>query len=260
MRLPRSIVLSSALALSLSLAPVPPASAAGAMLLWPLYQVIESDQNGSALWLENRSKEPTHVQIRVYAWDQTDFQDRYAEQQQVLASPPFATIAPGQRQLVRLMRLAPVQAGQERALRIIVDEIEPQQAPPGKEGGIGLKFQMRYSVPLFLDGPGVWTKPRPNQTRPADTASQPVLDWRIVQQDGRRYLEVRNTGPVHARLSNVQWETGNGQPLQLAAGLLGYVLPGRQMRWPLNALPVNEQMTLKLQLADGKPLTEVKHL
>ncbi len=259
MPIPRSIVFPCALALALALFPPAPARAANAMLLWPLYQVIEADQSGSALWLENRSKDASHVQIRVYAWDQSDFQDRYVAQQQVLASPPFSTIAAGQRQLIRLMRLAPVPPGEERAFRIIIDEIQPQQAPEGKDGSIGLKFQMRYSVPLFLDGEGIWTKQQARKPRSPDAASQPVLDWKIAEVDGQRYLEVSNSGVVHARLSNVYWEAESGKQLQLAAGLLGYVLAGKQMRWPIKNLPVTERMPLKLQLADGVLPTEVKH-
>ncbi len=77
------------------------------------------------------------------------------------------------------------------------------------------------------------------------------LAWRLVEEQGKRYLQVRNEGSVHARLSHVRWE-GNGRSLALLDGLLGYVLPGRQMRWPLppGLLP-DAGMTLKLQLADN---------
>ncbi|MDG3720512.1 molecular chaperone, partial [Pseudomonas aeruginosa] len=53
--------------------------------------------------------------------------------------------------------------------------------------------------------------------------------------------------------SHVRWE-GNGRSLALLDGLLGYVLPGRQMRWPLppGLLP-GAGMTLKAQLADNTP-------
>ncbi|POO72253.1 molecular chaperone, partial [Bacillus subtilis] len=45
---------------------------------------------------------------------------------------------------------------------------------------------------------------------------------------------------------------GNGRSLARLDGLLGYLLPGRQMRWPLppGLLP-DAGMTLKLQLADN---------
>lgn len=32
--------------------------AASSILVWPIYQVIESDENSSALWLENKGNAP----------------------------------------------------------------------------------------------------------------------------------------------------------------------------------------------------------
>lgn len=230
------------------------------LLLWPIQQVIEADRNGSALWIENRGGREARVQIRIFAWDQHDYQDSYAAQQQVLASPQVARIAPGKRQLVRLMRLAAVPGGEERAFRVIVDDIpDSATTTPEKPGKIGLKFQMRYSLPLFLDGAGVWTKPDPQRPRPADSATQPKLDWRIDGAGDRRYLLVRNRGPVHARLSQVQWQAEGAPNKVLAAGLLGYVLPGREMRWPLKSLVVDERASLKVQLADNTALVDVPH-
>ena len=65
--------------------------AASSVLVWPVYQIIESDQNGSALWLENRGAEPVSLQVRVLAWKQENFNEKYADQTNVVASPPFAT-------------------------------------------------------------------------------------------------------------------------------------------------------------------------
>ncbi len=49
---------------------------------------------------------------------------------------------------------------------------------------------------------------------------------------GRNYLEVRNQGAVHARLTDASFKQG-GQTRPLVDGLLGYVLPGATMRWPV---------------------------
>lgn len=113
----------SAVVLSYTLCASITAQAASSVLVWPVYQIIESDQNGSALWLENRGAEPVSLQVRVLAWKQENFNERYADQNNVVASPPFATVPPGQRQLIRLIRNTPVPANTEQAYRIIVDEI-----------------------------------------------------------------------------------------------------------------------------------------
>lgn len=231
-----------------------PVFAASSVLVWPVYQSIEADQNGSALWLENRGATDVVLQIRVMAWKQQMSEDVYAEQQRVVASPPFATVAPGERQLVRLMRLAPVDAGKEDPYRIIIDEIPAPDAAPATNG-TGLRLQMRYLLPLFVSGSGIWTHVRSDKPRDPGTAQRPVLHWSKVRVDGRDMLVVRNTGIVHARLSNVFWgsnEHNKETAHVMTEGFLGYVLPGSVMRWALpGGANIPEGKTLFAQLADN---------
>lgn len=209
------------------------ACAASSVLIWPIDPVLEADQQASALWLENRGNETANLQIRVFGWSQSGFEEQYQNQRDVIGSPPVARIEPGQKQLVRLTRTKDVPPGQELAYRIIIDEI-PSAQPASAEGGktaAAIRFQMRYSVPLFAYGTGLWSKE--DSTRPRDPkgVGLPQLSWRTVAVDGKPYVEVRNQGAVHARLTDVAIKQG-AQNKPLAEGLLGYVLPGAVMRWP----------------------------
>ncbi|RLU04821.1 molecular chaperone [Pseudomonas prosekii] len=209
------------------------AQAASSVLIWPIDPVLEADQQASALWLENRGSETANLQIRVFAWSQNGFNDQYQNQRDVIGSPPVAKIEPGQKQLVRLTRTKDVPPGQELAFRIIIDEI-PSATPPAAEDGktaAAIRFQMRYSVPLFAYGAGLWSKEDANRPRDPKGVGLPDLSWRTVAVDGRSYVEVRNQGAVHARLTDVALKQG-GQSKPLVEGLLGYVLPGAVMRWP----------------------------
>ncbi|PLR41534.1 molecular chaperone [Chimaeribacter californicus] len=207
------------------------AQAAAAILIWPIDPVIESSQQASALWLENRDSKPVYLQVRILSWRQGNGEDRYDSQTGVIPSPPVASIAPGKRQLVRLVRNSQVPAGQERAYRILVDEVPQGDAAP-ETNSLGLKFQMRYSVPLFVSGPGIWTKQDYEHPRDYAGAAQPVLQFRAVSAQGKAWLMVRNQGAVHARISRVSWLSGSRRT-SLSEGLLGYVLPGQEMRFPL---------------------------
>jgi fimbrial chaperone protein len=205
--------------------------AASSLLIWPLDPTIEAGQKAGMLWLENVGDAPVTLQIRVRAWDQEDFADRYTEQNVVVGTPPFTTVAPGKKQLVRFTLLAPLRVGEERAFRVLVDEI-PAQTPVERTG---LKFQMRYSLPLFVYGEGLWRKRRV----PGSAQAAPSLSWQLVEENGVRYLQVNNTGTGHARLSRVRLVSSTDgatstvdESIDVATGLLGYVLPGRVMRWP----------------------------
>lgn len=220
-------------ALALALLWVGPANAATSVLIWPIDPVIDAGQKAGALWLENRGDEVANLQVRVFTWRQGDFDDQYKEQREVIGSPPVAKIEPGQKQLIRLNRIGSSPVGQEQAYRIIIDEI-PSARPPGDgtdKPQAAIRFQMRYSVPLFVYGEGLRGKPDANDPRDAAGVGKPLLSWRQVSVQGRPFVELRNTGPVHARLTDVVMQQG-GQERPVVQGLLGYVLPGAIMRWP----------------------------
>ncbi|MHC8344952.1 fimbrial biogenesis chaperone [Pseudomonas sp. RT6P73] len=207
--------------------------AASSVLIWPIDPVLEADQQASALWLENRGNETANLQIRVFAWSQSGFNDQYQNQRDVIGSPPVAKIEPGQKQLVRLTRTREIPPGQELAYRIIIDEIPSAKTPASEDGktAAAIRFQMRYSVPLFAYGAGLWSKEDTTRQRDPKGIGLPDLSWRTVAVDGRPYVEVRNQGAVHARLTDVALKQGS-QTQPLVEGLLGYVLPGAIMRWP----------------------------
>ena len=213
------------------------AHSASSVLIWPIDPVLEADQQASALWLENRGNETANLQIRVFGWSQSGFAEQYQNQRDVIGSPPVAKIEPGQKQLVRLTRTKDVPPGQELAYRIIIGEI-PSAQPATADGGktaAAIRFQMRYSVPLFAYGAGLWSKEDSTRARDPKGVGLPQLSWRTVAVDGRPYVEVRNQGAVHARLTDVALKQGS-QTRPLVDGLLGYVLPGAIMRWPAPGL------------------------
>ena len=211
------------------------AQAASSVLIWPIDPVLEADQKAGALWLENRGDSPANLQVRVFAWRQGQFDDQFEAQREIIGSPPVATLAAGQKQLIRLTRTGQSPAGQEQAYRIIIDEIPP--ALPATDANTppqaAIRFQMRYSVPLFVYGQGLWGKPDADGKRDAAGVGKPLLSWRQVSVQGKPYVEISNIGPVHARLTDASFKHG-GQSRPLVEGLMGYVLPGATMRWQVS--------------------------
>lgn len=102
--------------------------AASSVLIWPIDPVINNSEKATALWLENKDSQPVYMQIRVLGWQQKEGVDDYSHQSAILASPPVATILPGKRQLIRLIKNTQVPAGQEQAFRVLIDEIPRKDA------------------------------------------------------------------------------------------------------------------------------------
>lgn len=216
-----SLALLVAALLLLIISPSAGAQQPGSVLIWPVNPTIEADKKAAALWLENPGKTPITLQIRIYAWEQAGGKNVYAPQEAVVGTPPIVTIAPGTKQLVRLTRMAAARSSPETPYRVIVDEV-PAQAGSDAAPGAAISFRMRYSIPLFVMGPAM------GKNVPAP---EPRLAWRVVTEGGERFVEVQNDGPVHARLTEAVIDGRT----PLAEGLLGYVLAGRTMRWPLAA-------------------------
>jgi fimbrial chaperone protein len=206
-----------ALLLLFIMALMPAAHAANSLMIWPIDPAINPDEKASELWLENRGNATTMMQVRIFSWQQVGGQEQYQTQQQVVASPPMVRLEPGQKQLVRLIKQGPPEAGREMSYRVVLDEI-PTPRTHG-ENQAGLTFQMRYSVPLFVYGSGV-----------TSDSAKPQLSWQQVDSGGKRWLELTNRGNGHARLSNV---TIGGR--RLGNGLFGYVLANSSNRWPLTS-------------------------
>ena len=223
--------------------------AASSVLIWPIDPVLEADQQASALWLENRGTETANLQIRVFAWSQSGFDEQYQNQRDVIGSPPVAKIEPGQKQLVRLTRTKDVPPGREMAYRIIIDEIPsavPVATPADGKTAAAVRFQMRYSVPLFAYGPGLWSKVDDTRERDPKSAGKPDLSWKKITVAGRNYVEMHNQGAVHARLTDASFKQG-GQSRPLVEGLMGYVLPGATMRWQVpDNLPADQPLQVRV--------------
>lgn len=179
------------------------AHGAATILLWPIDPWLSADTKATELWVQNQGTSATTMQVRIVRWRQENGLERYTAQQEVVASPPIVTIAKGSKQLIRLIKQSEVPMGVEQAYRIIVDEI-PQ--PQDKETPqMGLKLQMRYSIPLFVYGQGIATIKDGAHHALVETRD---LNWRVVRENGQPALQVRNQGDVHVRLSQVTLQQG----------------------------------------------------
>ncbi|QSN64858.1 MULTISPECIES: molecular chaperone [unclassified Caballeronia] len=204
-----------------------------ALLVFPMFQVtsaqaaslqispvsiaLDATEAGKVLNLRNDSDVAIHAQVRAFDWDQADEEDRLSPTRDLLASPPIAEIPAGGQQVIRVIRADRAAPERERSYRLLIDELPPE----GSSGRNGVQFRFRYSVPLFV--------------APAGEATPPDLHWSIVEKSGQPFLRVSNTGQTHARLSAVSL-TVSGASVPVAAGLLGYVLPGRTRSWPLTSV------------------------
>jgi len=189
---------------------------AATLQVYPVDINFCGSENAQAIYVKNTGSAAIGAQVRVYHWDQKNNKDTLEETQALLISPPMATIPPSREQLIRVIIPAPASGENEQAYRLIVDELPGRSNLAEKDG---VRFLLRYSLPVFVNC---------HHTQPDSTA----LTFSVDPSVHPAVLQVHNGGNQHVKLENIVLTSGN-RKIVMSKGLLGYVLPHREMAWPL---------------------------
>lgn len=192
----------------------------------PVTIEVTNEGAASAVTVTNDSDRPITIQSRLFRWTQTDGREALDPTDVVVASPPMMTIPVGQSHVVRLVRVAAQRAAQEEAYRILVDEV-----PDPRSGSAGVvTFLLRQSLPVFF---GSRPLARPDVTF---ALQHGATGWRLF---------ATNRGQRRERLNDVAIHDSRGSQVMGRKGLMGYVLAGGKMSWPVD-LPVDRHGPLTL--------------
>lgn len=96
------------------------AAAGQSLSVLPVNLFLQPGQNATSLTVTNQASTETAIQIRVYAWNQTEGEDQLTASDAIVVSPPIISIAPQATQVVRLILRQPPRS-QEATYRILVD-------------------------------------------------------------------------------------------------------------------------------------------
>lgn len=206
---------------------------ASSLEITPILIEFQGTDQTQSLTITNRSTHPTRIQVRLFAWTQPGSGDHYEPTNDIAFSPPFADIAPGERQVVRLMPRQPIARGQERAYRIFVDEL------PSGSGVSGIEIPLRIIVPVFT---GV------------TEGKSPSVMWsaRLIAGD-RLEIAARNVGARRLKIAGLQAMVSGAILSPMTA--TGMILAGGEFHWILplrqRSLRAGNVITLKADSTDG---------
>lgn len=207
------------------------AMAAGALQVSTVLIELPQADTAQGLWLTNEGDVPLRAQSRVQQWTQeTARGDHLAATNMLTASPPIVEIAPGERQFVRVVRLQKGDPQTEQAYRLMVRELPPNVGDSTTVGAPqGVQLLIQHSIPVFVI-------PQDGQTlgaRHGTTSLQPYTSQLDTQAADSSTLQMQNVGKQRVRISRVEFVDASGKSTMLMPGLLGYVLSGQTMKWPL---------------------------
>ncbi|WP_321843624.1 fimbrial biogenesis chaperone [Paraburkholderia bannensis] len=199
-------------------------AAAATLQISPVTIEFSAAEVATGLTLRNPGETPLYGQVRVFLWNEALGEDVLTPTGDVIASPPLIEIAPHSDQLVRLVRAnapgasppqgASAAGAAEQSYRILIDELPA----PGTPGAEGVTIRLRYSVPVFVDAPGVGV-------------ARPVLAWRLVHGPQGYALRADNSGTKRAQIAAVSLFDDAGHRWDVTQGLLGYALARQSRQW-----------------------------
>ena len=210
-----------------------PIAGAQALSVLPVNVFLAPGQRAATLSITNQDRNQTAIQIRAYAWDQKDGEDRLTASNEVVVSPPIAVIAAGATQIVRLILREEPQR-QEATYRILVDQI-----PPPAQPGI-VHVVLRLSIPIFAE--------------PA-TPTVPNVQFHLERDAGQLFLVGINNGLRHDVIRGMVLRTSDGREFKEEPSASPYILAGATRRWRMvgkGSLPgPNEVLRLTAQANAG---------
>lgn len=189
---------------------------AASLFVRPTTVMLGPGESAATVTVTNSGSTPMTAQLRLFAWDQQQNEDKLEATGALVASPPMLEIPAGRSQTIRLVRVNPGPPTAQENYRLIVDEIPDRAA---RQAGSGVVVQLRYSVPVFV-------RPKPNDVANATVKASLSGDTLV--------LDVSNKGKAHAQVSNVRLSFADGSSATVGAGLVGYVLPDKQRQWKLS--------------------------
>lgn len=216
----------AALVVAATLISAPAPARTGSLEVGPIRMQMIGAERTATLTIRNADSEPINVQIRTVDWTQPEGSDLYLPSSVLMVSPPLVTLAAGESQVVRVVVEGMPRTTNERAFRLILDEM------PATSDALptGVKTALRVLVPVFVT---------------PSTDSRSSLRWSATQEDGQLTLTASNEGAARERLVNLQLAAGGrpiGDPLE------GYVLAGGRRIWtvetggaPVSALTVSAE-------------------
>ena len=200
---------------------------------------LGEENSKDVIRISSQAAEARSYQVEIVAWSQTaEEREVYSPTEDILAVPPLFTLVPGEEQFVRVGMVTDPDPETERAYRMFITELaSPEQA---QRESSGVNMRLRLGVPVFV------------APRSPAVAALDHVGWH--QADGRYFMQMRNTGNTHVRISEVRYRApGMDEPEVEAAAI--YVLAGQSGYVPV-PLPDGQREGSVAMVTDTLGITE----
>ena len=173
----------------------------------PTKLVVDGQTGAATLSLANRGTVPIIVQLEGFKWDQVDGKDVLKPADAILVSPPMTRIAPGSKQIVRIMVRPDGQPGNERTYRLFASELPD----PSNNETHAIRVLLQFNVPMFVNTP---------------TVAAPQIKWDASVGEKGLALSAQNLGRAHSKFTKIEVVTQSGARVPATSRGIPYLLAG----------------------------------
>jgi fimbrial chaperone protein len=187
------------------------------------------------LYVANHSSVPVTVQIDIYDWNQSQNADHLVLSDTAFVSPPLTTIAPGERQIVRVLA-QPKLRDDETSYRLRVSEL-----PDANLTSNGVQVLLQFNIPAFVRG----------------AKDGNAIAWTARATGVGLELAARNDGARTVKLAGLRLSSSQGSAANIDAGAVNYILPDAVHVWTISAPGLTQATRVHIEGMDersGKPI------
>ena len=186
---------------------------AGTFSVNPVRIELFASRTNAILQVSNEEDNEVTFQVRVCTWSTDGKKDVLVDTSEILVNPPIAVLPARQKQFIRVGLRHPKDEIQEKAYRIIVEEV-PR---PPKAGFSGVQTLLRISIPVFII-------PRTN--------AAPKLNWEAIPADGDNWkLVAVNHGNAHIQIRTLDITNEGTAANHMNFTVPAYLLPNQEHEW-----------------------------
>jgi fimbrial chaperone protein len=189
---------------------------ASALSISPLRVDLSVEQPIATLNVSNQGATSTTLQAHLMQWTQNKGEDVYTKTKDMLVTPPIFTIAPSQKQVIRVATRAPAaNPKQEQAYRLYLKELPH----PVAAGFNGITVLTEIALPVFI-------APLVPPVVSLRWTAKPVADNNIR-------LRLNNAGNIHAKITHLTIHASGTKKSMFDKDLLNYILPNQFQEWTI---------------------------
>jgi len=158
------------------------AALAGTFNVSPVKINLSKNSSTAILQVSNAGNSDTTIQLQTIRWIQDGEGDRLQPTREIIATPQIFSIKAGATQLIRVGMVIRPDPINEKAYRLVLDEIPSPPEPCFK----GLQVALKITLPIFVQ---------------SSSKSDPELDFSWFQTPDKKIrVSIANHGSAHAQI------------------------------------------------------------